>query len=334
MAAFRRVLVSSEARLDGDRTHFRFGVDGDVAHAFAGRQVRAAVEWCDAVRCSEAGSDYSVISSAHGPALLLECLSATQANTWCSWSGAPARALCLLQNYLGSGVYGLAQDAGRVRRDTMGVVAPGNLLDAFGPLEFRLSMFDGTTVRPVDTGASVEPWSFSLALWTVEDPAPGPMPAPAFPWYRAWLSTADRVAGTTQDSYLPFRLTTSSCAVSSGWSAGTWMAAVDAWSPVKHDSATLSPGLKLVLTGLIKNETYSDAFLPLHRSHRAGEEKQFGLRLSVKPLSADTVGHLVVSDPDALSGVRVQLLDTTTGAAPADPALISDFVFSVVVWRA
>lgn len=328
--SFRRILVNTEGRLDGDRTQFRFGVDGDVCHPFLGKQVRMAVEWCDAVRCSEVSADYSTISSGHGPALLLECLSTGQANTWCSWNGSTSRTLCLLQNYLESGVYGLQQDNGRVRRDTMGVITTGDILDAHGPLEFRLSMYTGSTVRPVDSGANVEAYSFSLVLWCPDEPTNIPSGL-AFPFFRAFIASSDRTSGTVQDYYVPFRLTTSSNAVSQ--SGGRWMAAIDAWSPVKHDSASLSSGLKLAVTGLIKNETYSNEFLRLGRSYRTGEERFFGQRLSIKPLSSDVIGHECVTDPDAINELRIRLLDTTTGQAPADPSMLGEHMMSVIVWK-
>jgi hypothetical protein len=329
MPAFRRVHVSTEDRLDGDRTRFRLSLDGDVAHEFLGKPVRVAVEWCDAIRCSEVSSDYSTISSAHGSALLLECMSFSQANTWCSWNGSASRTLCLLQNYLGSGVYGIQQDGGRVRRESMGAITSGQILDAHGPMEFRLSMFDGATVRPVASDADVEAYSFSLLFWTPdEESVPSGL---AFPWYRVWLSSADRTAGTVQDAYLPFRLTTSSNAVSQ--TGGTWMAACDYWSPVHHETASLSSGLTLELRGLVRTATYSTEFLHLGRSYRTGEEKWFGQRLSIKGLSTDHLGQECVTDPDSISGVRARVLDSTTGAAPADPDQLGEYVFSVVVWH-
>lgn len=329
MAAFRRILVNTEDRLDGDRTNFRFGLDGDVAHPFQGKPVRLAVEWVDPIRCSEVSSDYSTISSGHGPALLLECMSATQGNSWCSWNGSTSRTLCLLQNYLESGVYAIQQDNGRVRRDTMGVITTGDILDAHGPMEFRLSMYDGTTVRPVSSGANVEAYSFSLVFWCPdEEPIPAGI---SFPFYRAFIASSDRTSGTVQDYVVPFRLTTSSNAVSQ--SGGKWMAAIDQWSPLKHDTSTLSTGLKLAVSGLIKNETYSNEFLRLGRSYRTGEERFFGQRLSIKPLSSDVIGHECVTDPDAINELRVRVLDAATGAAPADPSQLGEFLFSVVVWQ-
>eukprot|EP00873_Tetraselmis_striata_P013269 jgi/Tetstr1/433533/TSEL_022801.t1 len=329
MTAFRRILVSTEDRLDGDRTRFRVSLDGDVAHDFLGKQVRLAVEWIDAVRCSEVSGDYSTISAGHGAALLLECMSATQGNTWQSWDGSASRTLCLLQNYLNSGVYGVCQDTGRVRRDTMGAICPGDILDSHGPMEFRLSHFVNGAVRPVASGANVEPYSFSLVFWTPEEErVPAGISAP---FYRAWLSSADRTAGTVQDAYLSLKLTTSSNAISR--SGGTWMCVADFWTPVKHNSASLSPGLKLVLRGLVRTETYSDAFLHLGRSYRAGEAEYFGQRLSIKAASSDVIGHNTVTDPDAVSGVRATILDSTTGQAPADPDQLSEYLISIVVFR-
>eukprot|EP00873_Tetraselmis_striata_P034696 jgi/Tetstr1/454960/TSEL_041821.t1 len=300
-AMFDGTLHIKNDRLDGDRTRFRVSLDGDVAHEFLGKPVRMAVEWCDAVRWSEVSGDYSTISAGHGAALRLECMSATQGNTWQSWDGLASRTLCLLQNYLNSGVYGVCQDSGRVRRDTMGAITSGQILDAHGPMEFRLSHFVNGAVRPVAFGANVEPYSFSLVFWTPEERVPAGISAPL---YRAWLSSADRTAGTVQDGFLPFRLTTSSNAISQ--SGGRWMAACDYWSPVRHDSASLSSGLTLELRGLVRTSTYIAEFLHLGRSYRTGEEQYFGQRLSIKGLSADTIGKDCVTDPDAIDGIRRQ----------------------------
>eukprot|EP00873_Tetraselmis_striata_P009951 jgi/Tetstr1/430215/TSEL_020044.t1 len=278
MPAFRRVHVSIEDRLDGDRTRFRLSLDGDVAHEFLGKPLRVAVEWCDAIRCNEVSIDYSTISSGHGPALLLECMSATQGNTWCSWNGSASRTLCMLQNDLGSGVYGIQQDGGRVRRESMGAITSGQIMDAHGPMELRLSIFTGST-----------------------------------------------------DAYLPFRWTTNSNAVSQ--TGGAWMAACDYWSSVNHETASLSSGLTLELRGLVRMSTYNTEFLHLGRSYRTGEENWFSQRLSIKGMSTDALGQKCVTDPDSISGVRVRVLDSTTGQAPADPDQLGEFVFSVVVWH-
>lgn len=324
---FRRVTVNTEDRLDGDRKQFRFGVDGEVAKAFAGSQVHLAVEWIDTVRYSEVGSDYSVVSASHGPALLLECLNFSQGNTWQSWDSSPSRAMCLLQNYLQSGVYGICQDHAYARDKHMGIVVPGDALSAFGPLEFRMSMFTGSTVRPCTAAANMEAYSFGLVFWTVETPVPRGV---SYPWYRAWLNTANRTSGTVQDAVVPFRLTTSRNAISDPLTK--WMAVCDWHSPVKHDTANLSPGYKVVLSGLTMNQTYSDAFLPLNRSYRTGEEAFQGLRLSIKPAASDHIGFRTVINPDAINEVRLKILDTTTGAAPTDSNLLEDYLLSIVVF--
>jgi hypothetical protein len=47
----------------------------------------------------------------------------------------------------------------------MGVTCPGDVSNAFGPLDFRMSVFTGSTVRPCTVAAAMEPYTSSLVLW-------------------------------------------------------------------------------------------------------------------------------------------------------------------------
>ena len=328
MTSLFRILVNSEDRTSGDRTAFRYDIGGLISgRQFRGKQVACAVEWCDPVRYSP-NADYTTTNANNGKGLLLELMNLPQPNTWTTWSGGQSRALCYLQNWVESGYNGVQQTLPYVRKQTMGAVYAEDVINQ-GFLEFRLSVFDGTNVAPADSGNNIEAYSFSVVFWEAKDTVP---PEPTYPWYRAWFNTADRDSGTTQKAVMKFGLNTSS-----SWALGRgrgekWMCAIDFTSGIKHDNATLSPGLSIRCREFRQAHPYDKGFYEMLRSYRTAEEKFYGYKLSIHPLCSDHIGYIMDDSPDAISYVTLEVVDSTTGLAPDTPANLEDYIVSIVFW--
>jgi len=326
-----RILVSTADRLNSGGTTpllFDYDIGGMISgRNFQGKTVGCAVEWCDPIRYSP-NADYTTPNANNGKGLLLELMNLTQANTWTTWGDNSSRALCYLQNWVESGYNGIQQTVPYVRRQTMGAVFNGDVVNN-GVLRFRVSAFDGTDVLPADTGNNVEDFSFSIVFWELEQTLGG---EPTYPWYRAWFNTANRLSGTVQKAVLQVDLKTNA-----SWSLGRnrgekWMCAVDFASTLKHDNATLSPGLSIRCQEFRRNDNYNTVFYEMLRSYRTAEEKYYGNKLSIHPLCSDHIGFVMDESPDRLTTVTLEVVDSVTGTAPDTPANLEDYVISIVFW--
>lgn len=326
--AVYRALINTEDRLSGWRGDFEYDLGGFISgRDFRGKQIGCAVEWCDPIAYSP-NADYTTINANNGKGLILELMTFPQPNCWQSWSG-DCRALCLLQNYVESGYNGVQQDNPYIRTKSMAVTYNGDVLNT-GIFRFRVSMFDGTNVAPTDSGNNMEAYTFSLVFWEIGDTVGY---GPSFPFYRAWLNTADKLSGTVQDCVMQFDLR-----MNSSWSLGRrrkerWMCAVDFCTAVKHDNATLSSGLKLVCKDFRRQDNYSDAFHQFLRSYKTEEEKFYGYRYSIKPLCTDHIGFTMDESPESVERLRLQIVDAVTNAAPDTPTNLEDYIVSIVFWR-
>ena len=106
MSSVYRILVDSSKRQTGHM--FDFAVDVSrvsTSTDFRSKSWMCAVEWCDIVRYSEGlGSDYTAVDL-HPRCLLLTCPSLRQNNTYKSWSACSGSTLCMLQSYMGYGIF-------------------------------------------------------------------------------------------------------------------------------------------------------------------------------------------------------------------------------------
>ena len=334
-----RVEVNSANRLDGATYDFRFEIDAPSFRHFRGKQVGCAVEYCHPIRFSPTETDYSVKVATNGKGVFLDLMTFPQSNSWQTWSdhsiatpahGETNHTLCFLQTWVESGYHGRHQAPCYVRKDTMAALFTGDQITSTNILRFKLYYFDGTDVTAIDGGDNIEDFTFSLLFWEYDETAGK---APTYPFYRAWLSTADKLSGTAQDCVVPFNLKTNTAWSSTRRDKQKWMVAVDWHSTVKYDNATLVPGLKLLIDSLRSPENYSTSFYPLMRSFWSEEDKYYGIRLSQHPLARDHLGWRLDEGPDLITQLRLQILDASTGAAPGMPSDVEDYIVSLVFWQ-
>ncbi len=106
MPSVYRFLVDSSKRLTGHI--FDFSID--VSRITTSTDLRSkswmcAMEWCGIVKVSEGlGFDYTAIDL-HPRCLLLTYPSFRQNNTYESWSAGSGSTLCMLQSYMGIGIF-------------------------------------------------------------------------------------------------------------------------------------------------------------------------------------------------------------------------------------
>ena len=78
------------------------------------------MELCDIVKYSEGlDFDYTAIDL-HPRCLLLTCPSLQQNNTYESWSECSGSTLCMLQTYMGYGIFGMSADQPYVSKKRLG----------------------------------------------------------------------------------------------------------------------------------------------------------------------------------------------------------------------
>ena len=328
-----RILVRSSKRLSGHEYDFLYDASPvTTARDFVGTTWMCAVEWCDAVEYSEYESDFSR-NEFHPSCLLLQCPTLLQANAWESWTAKSGTTLALLQSYASTGVYGITADLPYVRRDTLGVVVQGDLLNQLGHFHFVVQQGPG-----YDNGGVVSPcleptglvfggdFSFSLVFWRIDVSPERPMGD--YDVYKLWLCSSDRVAGGTPgDCIIPIR------ARSRGMQTGRWEVAVEAWSQLRHDTLDLADSWSLVSRDFVDANSNSQVLASFPRTRVVGATTEFGLRLSTKPPTRDTVGIPVRTPIDALQTVHLALRDSVSGEALEDPGLVGEWMAVLVFYK-
>lgn len=327
-----RVLVDTRKRLTGHPFAFDYAITGTVtARDFHGKCWMACVEWCDVVSYSDVGRQDFGQDDDHPHALLLTCPSLRQHNSWESWSGTAGSTLAALQSYAGYGRYGLSADLPYVRRQSLGCFMQGDRLNQSGVLSFTVlqSAAEGLEpcFEPDDIVFFGDDYSFSLVFWEVPQPQPERPVSPYYDFYKVWLSSLDRVPGSTPaEAEIPFRFSTSG-----SMSLGQWQMGVESCSPVK---AAIDSGLVIVSETFRHTSNPSNVVGHLQRNRRADEEGYFGVRLTNKPLARDNVGVPVSASLDGVATVRISFRDAVTLERLPDGAMVSEWLVCLTFWRA
>ena len=124
-----RLRVDSASRQSGHPFDFVFHTRNLYTSSdFVGTTFMSCVEWNTPVRYSEVTSSFGQ-NAAHPKTLFLTCLDLAQPYTWDSWSKVVSSTFCPLPGLVGTGFYGLGQDAPYVRRQMMGCVLQGDRLN-------------------------------------------------------------------------------------------------------------------------------------------------------------------------------------------------------------
>ena len=142
-----RVLVDSSRRLSGHTFDFTYDMSGiTTARDFIGYCWMMGVEWIDAVKYSEQDPTFGKNDN-HPAALLLQCPSLPQYNTWQSWDGSTSSTIAFLPSYVRRGIYGLSADVPYCRKHHLACLVEGDVLNRAGSLRFRMMRAVDPSVR-------------------------------------------------------------------------------------------------------------------------------------------------------------------------------------------
>ena len=328
-----RILVDSSQRTTGHAFDFTYDVSRiTTSRDFIGKSWMAAVEWCDPVKYSEHTGVFAKHIN-HPSCLLLTCPTLQQHNTHESWTGNVSSTLAMLQSYVSYGYYGMSADAPYVGRKSLGCYIQGDRLNQAGTLQFRMMQgpsVNDASVRPCKEpdGATVfgEHYSFSLVFWEIKTPKPEKPISPYYDFYKLYLNSSDRLSGTPADCTIPVHFS-----ASGSMGVGTWQVAIDAVSIVKHDvqASNLAQGLAVI------SDTFRDPYGHrvlghLSRSYRNSEEGWYGLKLTNKPVSRDTVGTTVTNSLDGVSTVHIGIRDSVGLAAVSG---LHEWIMAIAFYR-
>jgi hypothetical protein len=196
----------------------------------------------------------------------------------------------------------------------MGAIIQGDLLNRAGSLRFRV-LRDGddfeSAVRPclpVGTGAYGADFSFSLVFWQVSGISPEQPISPTYDFFEAYLRSADRLSGTPAESCIPISLTTGGSMLSS-----TWQIAAELCGPIYYAGGVR--GLALIRDIFRDANSGGAPLAHFSASHRSMEDDNYGLRLTIKPLARDNIGHPITRPPDSLGVAHFEVRDAD-GLAP------------------
>ena len=260
----------------------------------------------------------------HPNALMLCLKNVTVHNQATSWRAPSTWAiLALLPGYVGTGVYGVCQDAPYLQSSALPLVSHGDDLRTRRNLEFKIlstgTLADGSVKTFLPTFS--EDWSASLVFWTIEPEGP----LTPYNYFHIWIDSNDRTLGTTNDCVVPVDLTTFNMY---SRQEGDWNAAVSYISPIFHNVpvGSVLQGLMLTCDNFRSSRSNQPVLAYLNRTHVEGEERYYGRRHSVKGVTSDTLGVPLCEPIDNLSSLRLRLLDVVSQAAPLNANQLVDYV--------
>ena len=332
MSSVYRVLVDSSKRLTGHIFDFSIDVSRITTSTdFRSKSWMCAVEWCDIVKYSEGlGFDYTAVDL-HPRCLLLTCPSLRQNNTYESWSAGSGSTLCMLQSYMGYGIYNMSADQPYVSKKTLGCYIQGDRLNQSGVLEFEmLAEYGEDGVFPCLPPDSEDifglPYTFSLVFWEVKQPVPEKPISPYYDFYKLLLRSSDRMdGGTAADCVIPLSFSTSG-----SMGVGTWQLAIEACSIIKHAVLLNAPprGMSIV------SDNFRDPYGHQVIGHLSkSDDTWFGLRMTNKPITRDLVGVNVTSALDGMSSIHIGIRDSETLAALDEPENVNEWLMILTFYR-
>ena len=325
-----RILVDSSQRLIGNTYDFQYDVSRvTTSRDMIGKTWMMGVEWCDPVKYSEYTPTFDKNES-HPSCLLLTCTTFGQHNTYDSFTGNISSTLALCQSYCSQGVYGISADTPYLRTKHLGCILQGDRLNQAGTIRFSVKQFDEGLVTPCQqpNGASIfgEEFSFSLVFWEVPAPKPEVPISPYYDFFKLYLSSADRSSGTVDDCLIPVGLSTNG-----SMNTGRWFLAMESCSLISHNipPADMSRGLSVLSDTFRDPRNSGGAIGHLGRSYRESEDGFYGLRLTTKPVSRDTVGYPVYKSLDSLSHIHLRL----KGSDPFTATNLSEFQICLCFYK-
>lgn len=334
MSSVYRILIDSSKRQSGHPFDFVFDVSRiTTSRDFIGKSFMMAIEWCDSIKYSEHNDDFSA-SPYHPRVALLTCPSLKQHNTYESWTGDASSTLALLQSYKGTGFYGISADQPYISRNAYGCYIQGDRLNQAGTLSFKVLLDYGNSVETAEEPFADEIWgddfTFSLVFWEVEKPIPERPISPYYDFYKLVLRSDNRISGTPGDCHIPLFFSSSG-----SMGVGKWQLAVEAVSLVMHEVVfDLQPkGIAIV------SDSFRDSY-----GHRVigflpksdGSEATFGWygqKLTIKPVTRDTVGVNVQNSLDGLSTIHIGFRDIDKLVELTNPENIDEWTMILTFYR-
>ena len=324
-----RIYVSSEDFLENTRFSYPIS-DYTTLNDFAGKTVYIGLEWITPLAMSDFQLDYD-FDILHPNALMLCLKNVTVHNQATSWrTPATGSILALLPGYVGTGFYGVCQDAPYLQASALPLVSHGDDLRSRRSLEFEFfstgTLADGSVKTFLPTFS--EDWAASLVFWTVE-PERSLTP---YDHFHIWIDSNDRTSGTIDDCVVPVDLTTFSMY---SREEGDWNAAVSYISPIFHNVpvGSVLQGLMLTCDNFRNSRANQPILAYLNRTHAEGEERYYGRQQSIKGVTSDTLGVPLREPIDNLSSLRLRLLDPVSQAAPLNANQLVDYVVCISVYR-
>ena len=321
-----RIFISSE-NVPASSLSFSIA-DYTSLNDFAGKAIYIGLEWLTPIAASDVNVDFK-FDLDHPNGLMLVLTNITSHNQATSWKGSGS-ILALLPGYAGTGYYGVCCDSPYLQTSALPVISHGDDLRSRSTLDFEFlstgTLADGTVAA--FTPALMRDWSASLVFWTVEPERP----LTPHDHFHIWLSTSDRSSGSVADCTIPVDLTTFSMHSKQD---GAWNAAVSFISPIFHNVAVaiLSPGLALMCDDFRTSRANQPILCFLNRTHKLGEERYYGRRLSIKPVNSDNLGVPLRESIDNLASLRLRLVDAQTMESLVNADALSDFVVCISVYR-
>ena len=97
--------------------------------------------------------------------------------------------------------------------------------------------------------------------------------------------------------------------------------------------ANLAPGLALMCDDFRTSRANQPILCFLNRTHKLGEERYYGRRLSIKQVSSDNLGVPLRESIDNLASLRLRLVDALTMETPTSSDELADYVLCISVYR-
>ena len=177
--------------------------------------------------------------------------------------------------------------------------------------------------EPVANTTYGEDFAFSLEFWEVKKPIPERTISPYYDCYKHILRSSDRIFGTPADCYVPLNFSTSG-----SMGVGKWQMAADAVSFIMHEVLTRDQSRGMAIVSDSFRDSYEHRVIGMLPKSDASDAAfgWYGQKMTIKPVTRDTVGINVQNSLDGLSAIHLGLRDTDKLGALKLPGSIDDWI--------
>jgi hypothetical protein len=153
-----------------------------------------------------------------------------------------------------------------------------------------------------------EDFASSLVFWEVKKPIPERPISPYYNFYELILRSSDRVYGIPADCYnIPLNFSTSG-----SMGVGKWQLAVETVSLIMNEVVSHDQSRGMALVSDSFRDSYGHCVIGMHPKSDASESTfgWYGQKMTITPVTRDTVGISVQNSLDGLSAIHLGLRDT------------------------